>query len=681
MPYHRFFQSALALVALTAVACGEGNIDQPSDNSAQNQGSSSGTPDTPGTSSGNPAQPEGPGVFTGTPAAPMSKYIVVDQFGYMAGDEKIAVIRDPQSGFDGGESFAPGANYALVNAETDEKVFSGAPTPWNGGAEDGPSGDRAFWFDFSSISAPGWYYVLDADQGLRSDVFRIGDNVYRDVLKHALRTFFYQRAGQEKAAKFAGDAWADGASHVGPLQDHNCRLFSAPNDASTEKDLSGGWYDAGDYNKYTNWHASYVVGLLKAYAERPAIWGDDYNIPESGNGIADVLDEVKWGMDWLVRMQNADGSVLSIVGEAMASPPSAAKGQSFYGPANTSATLSTAAAFALGSTVFRSVGTPEMNAYADALLKRAQDAWAWAEAHPNVLFYNNDWNYGSQGLGAGQQETDDYGRLIKRLEAAVYLFEATGTAAYRNAFDAQYSQVHLMQWSYAYPFELVAQEVLLHYAKLQGATQGVADNIKNTYRQAIASGENLGAHQSNADPYLGFLQDYVWGSNAVKANQGLMFRDITTYQLDASLEGEAKRAAGRYIHYLHGVNPLGMVYLSNMATAGATTSVTAFYHGWFTHGSELWGEVGTSTHGPAPGFLVGGPNPSYNWDGCCPNNCGSAENNAICTSMSIEPPRNQPPLKAFKSFNVSWPLNSWEVTENSNGYQVPYIRLLSWFVD
>ncbi len=158
-----------------------------------------------------------------------------------------------------------------------------------------------------------------------------------------------------------------------------------------------------------------------------------------------------------------------------------------------------------------------------------------------------------------------------------------------------------------------------------------------------------------------------------------MFRDVVTFGIDAALDASARRAAERYLHYLHGVNPLGIVYLSNMGPAGATHSVHEFYHSWFADGSAQWDRVGSSTYGPAPGFLTGGPNPSYDWDGCCPSSCGSAENNAVCTSESIEPPRNQPLQKAYKDFNTSWPLNSWEVTENSNGYQIPYLRLLAWF--
>jgi hypothetical protein len=136
-----------------------------------------------------------------------------------------------------------------------------------------------------------------------------------------------------------------------------------------------------------------------------------------------------------------------------------------------------------------------------------------------------------------------------------------------------------------------------------------------------------------------------------------------------------------YINYIHGLNPLNFVYLSNMYRFGAENGVNEFYHTWFTNGSALWDRVGKSTYGPAPGFLTGGPNPSYDWDGCCPSGCGSANNNALCNSEPISPPKGQPKQKSYKDFNTSWPLNSWSVTENSCGYQISYIRLLSKFVN
>jgi hypothetical protein len=634
--------------------------------------------------SGGVAGASGGAGATGTGGAggagpPVSKYIVVDQFGYLPDGEKIAVVRDPQTGFDASESFTPGAMYALVNAASGARVFMAAPTVWNAGATDSSSGDKAWWFTFTSVTTPGDYYVLDIDRNVRSYAFQIGDQVYRNVLKQAARTFFYQRAGQNKTATHAGAGWTDGASFMGALQDPQCRLFSDKNNAATERDLRGGWYDAGDLNKYTSWTAGYVETLLRAYAETPTIWTDDYNIPESGNGIPDVLDEAKWGLDFLVRMQNTDGSVLSIVGEPSASPPSAATGPCLYGPVNTSATLATAAAFAAAARILKLPNNATLNTAAADLLARAKNAWTWAVANPNVQFRNNDG--ASAGLGAGQQETDDYGRLAYKLDAAAQLFAATGEATYKTFFDGNYQMLHLFTYgNYVAPWDVSGQDAALDYADAAGATAATVTAIRNAYLTGAKSSGNLGAITGNRDPYLAFMSDYVWGSNSTKSQVGNVFAAVVSHRLEAASNAEVTRAASRYVHYIHGTNPLSIVYLTNMYAHGAENCANEIFHTWFSDGSAAWDRAGMSTYGPPPGFLAGGPNPGYDWDGCCPSNCGGAANNAICTSTPITPPKGQPAQKAYKDFNTGWPLNSWSVTEPSDGYQVAYIRLLAKFV-
>jgi hypothetical protein len=601
-----------------------------------------------------------------------TKYIVVDQFGYRPEASKIAVIRNPQTGFDADESFTPGSSYAVINVEDSSQVLTGTPVAWNNGSTDSSSGDKAWWFDFSELKDEGTYFILDVDSNLCSYNFEIKQDVYQEVMIQAMRTFFYQRSGYEKQPPFACEEWTDEASH---LQDKHARDFLDKNNPATERDVSGGWYDAGDYNKYTSWTANYIVGFMKAFLENPGVWGDDYNIPESGNGVPDILDEAKWGLEHLLRMQISDGSLLSIVGAAHASPPSAATGPSYYGRPNTSGTLNAAAAFAIASKVYRSAG---MKTFADSLKASAVRAWNWADENPNVIFRNNEGN--TQGLGAGQQETDDYGRLTAKLEAASFLYEITGEAKYKTFFESNYSQIHLMQWTYAYPFETTNQETLLYYTTLNGVSSSVKSAIINKYQNAMNGSENFPAFTNGKDPFLAHIKDYTWGSNSVKAGKGLMFTDFVDYDINSSKNGQALEAAENYIHYIHGVNPLNMVYLSNMYNFGAENCVNEFYHSWFTDGSTKWDRVGESTYGPAPGFLTGGPNPSYDWDGCCPNGCGSSSNNAKCYGESISPPKNQPNQKSYKDFNTSWPLNSWSVTENSCGYQISYIRLLAKFL-
>jgi endoglucanase len=553
-----------------------------------------------------------------------------------------------------------------------------APSVWNAGAIDASSGDKAWWFTFTSVTTPGDYYVLDVDRGVRSYPFRISDQVYRDVLKQAVRMLFYQRAGQNKDAAHAGAGWVDAPSFTGALQDQHCRLYSDKNNAATERDLRGGWYDAGDLNKYTSWTAGYVESLLRAYAENPTVWTDDYAIPESGNGIPDVLDEARWGLDFLVRMQGSDGAVLSIVGEPSASPPSAATGQSLYGPASTSATLTTAAAFAAGARILKLPGIAALDTAAGDLLTRAKTAWTWAVANPAVLFKNNDSASGSSGVGSGQQETDDYGRLVAKLDAAAQLYAATGDATYRTFFDANYAQLHLITYSnYVSPWDVQGQDAALDYADATGATAATVTAIRSAFVAGVKSSGTLGPITGNQDPYLAYMKDYVWGSNSTKSNVGNLFAAVVSHRLDAASNADMTRAASRYVHYLHGTNPLSLVYLTNMYAYGAESCANEMFHTWFADGSAMWDRVGTSTYGPPPGYLTGGPNPGYDWDGCCPSGCGSTANNAVCSSLPISPPKGQPAQKSYKDFNTAWPLDSWSVTEPSDGYQVAYIRLLS----
>jgi endoglucanase len=612
-------------------------------------------------------------------AQDISKYIVVDQFGYRTLDKKVAVIRDPQTGFDANESFTPSTSYELVNADSKIAVFTAQLTTWNNGQTDSTSGDKAWWFDFSSVSSPGNYYVFDPTNNVKSYTFEIADNIYDDVLKHAVRTFFYQRVGFAKEVPFAEAGWADGASHIAALQDKNCRLYNDKTNVSKEKDVSGGWYDAGDLNKYTIWTANYVYEMLQSYEENPMAWTDDYNLPESGNTIPDLIDEAKWGMDHLLRLQNADGSVIAVVDEDHASPPSSAKGQSLYGGVNTGATWATASTFAYGSKVFRKLG---LTAYADQLQAAAIKSYDWAEANPAVIWKNNDNASGTSGLGSGQQEIDDYGRLSYRLRTCAHLFENTNDTKYKTYFEANYSQIHLIPWYFAFPFETREQEILLYYSSLTNATASVKTTIKSRYTNAMVNNDfNIKAFDLKKDPYRARISDYVWGSNGTKSNVGNMFFDAVLYNTNATRNADLKAAAQDYIHYLHGVNPLNICYLSNMYGKGAENCVNEFYHTWFADKSTKWDRVGTSTYGPAPGFLVGGPNPSYKVDGCCPSGCGSAANNMLCSSTLVDPLKNQPAQKSYLDFNSNWPLNSWEVTENSCGYQMAYIRLLSKFVD
>jgi endoglucanase len=612
-----------------------------------------------------PSQAQGGSKGSGSP----TPFIVVDQFGYLPDAKKVAVIRDPVEGFDSQWHFAPGKVYEVVDVKTGAKVFEGAPVAWDDGAVDPSSGDHAWRFDFSRVVTPGRYLIRDRQKRYDSVGFSIQANLYKPVLVQAVRMLYYQRAGFAKEERFAGAGWADKASHMGPGQDSEARLFSAKDDKSTERDLHGGWFDAGDYNRYTRWSGDYVVGLLSAYHESPGAFTDDFNIPESGNGIPDLLDEVKWEVEWLERMQNADGSLLSVLGSASGSPASAAKGASYYGPATTSATYGGAEAFAYAAKTYGQF--PALKVFAGDLKSRAMKAWVWAQAHPQVVFYNNDRRDHSEGLAAGQQEVDDYGREMGALAAAVYLFDLTGDKTFRDYVDAHYRDNRIFTEHVTLDFDYLYTAPLVYYASLARATAEVSSAIKTTFAKGFEDG---GWKAAESDPYGSHLSDYVWGSNGTKSDHGDIFGDEALYGLSGHSRADAMSAAEGYLHYVDGVNPLGKVYLSNMKAFGASDSVDRFYHSWFTHGSALWGSVRESKYGPPPGYLVGGANPQYNWAKGCPTL------NPGCGQAPLSPPVGEPSEKAYADFNEGWPIDSWEVTEPSVGYQTAYIRLLARFV-
>lgn len=586
--------------------------------------------------------------------------IHVDQYGYLSNAQKIAVIASPQIGYNAPANLNPGTQYRVKRCYDNVTVFEGNITAWGGGSVHAQSGDKAWWFDFSALTTNGNYYLYDSLNNLRSYAFLISDCTYAEPLRHGLRTYYYQRCGTGKVTPYAEADWADApACHRGNKQDDACYSILNPVPA-TAKDLHGGWHDAGDYNKYVTFTYGPLLDLLMAYEENPSAWGDDTGIPESGNGIPDLLDEVKYELDWLLRMQQSNGSVVCVVGVqdfASASPPSADQAQRFYGPPTTAATLSVSASFALAARQFQAF--PPLAAFATTLQTASINAWNWASANPNTTYYN------SGNLAAGENEPSAYERDMRKLAASCFLYGLTGTASYKTYFDNNYQSAHLLQWSYAYLFEPHTQDALLFYTKLPGASTTVKNNILNTYTNSIQTGntDNLPAFLNKTDAYRAFVRDdnYTWGSNEPKAQQGNMFFNMNHYGLNPANAANYTNAATGFLHYLHGVNPTGYSFLSNMGAHGAEFSIPSLYHGWFNDGT-VWDEVGVSPIGPAPGFLPGGPNPYFHPDPSC--NC------------VISPPENQPIQKSFKSWNTGWPENSWELSEVAIYTQASYLRLL-----
>ncbi|MGI9393447.1 MAG: glycoside hydrolase family 9 protein, partial [Boseongicola sp.] len=266
---------------------------------------------------------------------------MVDQFGYRPFDPKVAVIVNPRVGYNETDTFTPAKTYQVRAANDHEVVFEASLRIVDEGKVQELSGDVGYWFDFSALNKSGTYYLFDSKNNARSHVFEIREDIYANVLKAAVRMFFYNRSGADKLPPYADPKWQDTAAFIHPSQDGDARAVGDKSNPATTRDLRGGWFDAGDTNKYVNNAGTTVHQLLAAYRERPAIWTDDFNIPESNNGLPDLIDEIRWEIDWLQRMQEPDGGVIIKVGAIdfkKVSPLSWNKRPRYYAPVCSSST-------------------------------------------------------------------------------------------------------------------------------------------------------------------------------------------------------------------------------------------------------------------------------------------------------------------------------------------------------
>ncbi len=587
----------------------------------------------------------------------LSMFVHVDQFGYHVNASKVAVFSNPQIGFNSEDTYTPTGIVELRRSNDHAVILSGAPVAWNGGATHDQSGDQGWWFDFSTHEEEGLYYVIDPGNGHRSGDFMISCNPYDDVITAASRMYYYNRCNMEKDATYAGAKWTDGVSFMGDTQDGNARYINDPENVELERDLSGGWFDAGDFNKYVTFAYMPVDQLLWAYTENPQAFTDDTNIPESGNGIPDIIDELIWELDWLLKMTNADGSTIIKMGNIDygtndQSPPSINTGTRYYGPTCTSASAALAANLSHAAVVLRKF--PAHQEYAITLKQAAENAFNYVLPRINNGTLETDCD--DQTIKSGDADWAEEDQIEAAIVAAVYLFELTNDVVYKdflNTYVVNHEPISINWWG---PYKMPVNDALLHYSELAQADANLANTIINS--ATATAGNNTFGFNDN-DLYRAYMPDwgYHWGSNQVKAGFATLNSMLIDYNINPINHDDYQYMMKEQLHYFHGVNPLNMVYLSNMYEYGAERSANEIYHNWFTENS-IYDNALTSSSGPAPGYVTGGANSSF-------------------SVATIAPPSEQPHQKSYLDFNNGYPDASWEVTEPAIYYQAAYLRLLS----
>ncbi len=572
--------------------------------------------------------------------------ILVDQFGYRPQDPKVAVVVSEV------DSNQP---YELRNVETDAVIEVIEPIQWADGAIHSQSGVKALWIDFSEVEEPGNYVIVRQDGETRSAEFEINKDVYKDVLVAATKMFFYQRSGYPKTKPFADERWTDGASYIGTGQDTQARYVKEKENPLSERVMHGGWFDAGDTNKYVTYALQPMHQLLSAYGQNPEIWTDDFNIPESGNGIPDLLDEIKFELDWLIRMQDSDGGAFIKLGTLDYDPPNTIPSKDtrprYYGPKCSSSTITLASVFAHAAVEMRNI--PGLEDYATELTSRARQAWDWFQSNP----VDTDCDDGE--IKSGDADMIEDAQMGTTVSAAVYLFAATG--------DPQYSQYVADNLSLAQPYrdgpwsryDPWQGDALIFYSQLPDGDSTVKEKILTDLESTLLNQHpDAYGNDDSLDPFRSYMPDeqYHWGSNMIKSNYGSMNYDPVMLGIhEAEHQAYVERALGA-VNYIHGVNPLGLVYLTNMYEYGAESSANEMYHQWL--GVDDYQNALTSKRGPAPGFLTGGPNQFYAGDAAL---------------------KGGPPMKVYVD-KAAQEVAAWEITEPAIYYQSAYIKLLSKFV-
>ncbi|MBU1668421.1 glycoside hydrolase family 9 protein [bacterium] len=593
------------------------------------------------------------------------KPIKIDQFGYLPKAPKVAVISNPIHGFNAGESFLPTTTYEVRKVSDNSVVFSGDIKSWKDNQTDELSGDQVWHFDFSALETEGEYYIYDTVHNEKSYRFKISSDVYDDVLKQSIRMLFYQRSNFAKNAPYADINWIDDKAFI---QDKVATSILDRTNSATQKDVSGGWFDAGDYNKYINYTDEVVHDLLFAYTQNPSSWLDNYNIPESGNGIADILDELRYELEWILKMQvnsqDADGSNPAFklsdkggflhkvsaldFGHGNDSPPSSNLDARYYAPVTTSATISAVGMLAHAATVYQSIDAE----FSLKLKNAAIEGW-------NYLQSKEYSNYDNSGFGTAEAEDSQSRQKANKISASLYLYQLTQDLTYKayyetNALDGNLINPNNFNDKNNAYFNsdgnrLIPHDAQLLYTTLLGVNSSFSNSIKTNYTFALTNEwvdfAPIKAFDNLTSPYLAFLDACPWGSNQAIGSSGNMLINMITYALDSANNKKYAKVASHYLHYLHGINPQNLVYLSTMNSFGAEKSVDAMHHAWFTDGLT-----------PASGFLVGGAVSDYS---------GSA-------TIYGQNVSTQPTLKAYAS-----DVDSYQLSEPQLMYQSSYIRLLS----
>ena len=378
-------------------------------------------------------------------------------------------------------------------------------------------GDQVAQADFSALTTPGLYTLRCGRES--SWPFPVSDAPYQACLAALTDMFYYQRCGcdlDERTGVFAHPACHTGLARIYGTEDF--------------ADVRGGWHDAGDFGRYIVPAAKAVADLLLAWQWNPAAFAD-----RSGTSL---LEEIRWELEWMLKMQRADGGVYHKVSCARFCAmimPHEEKEELIISPVSTTATGDFAASMAMASR-FYAASDP---GFSRRMLDAAIRAWDFLQRTEPILFRNPE---GVSTGGYGDRSDED-----ERLWAHVELALTCGEPYLSAAREA------LLRYE--------RRDVPLGWADVSGyaAFDGLQlpGEPADVCRKWILSAADSALERINAYGVT-MTERLPWGSNMNISNDGMVFHQAWL------LSGESKYriAAEKQLHYPLGVNPVDYCYVS-----------------------------------------------------------------------------------------------------------------------
>jgi endoglucanase len=505
--------------------------------------------------------------------------IKVNQVGYPVDGEKQALV----TGFEDVLTVDEGTPFNVVNATTNATAFSGTLVLTDN-YEAIDSGERIFTADFTNFTVPGKYYV--AVQGLQnSPKFSIGsaNDIYEPFLVDVSRYFYHQRTGINITSPYTQNY-----QRTDFTPDTAVPLMSNP---SIKKDVSKGWYDAGDKGKYVNAGAKALSDLFWAYEVMPEKFTDNqFNIPESGNGIPDILDESRWELEWMLKMQDAasggfyarvtfqdDDNMVDrqIIDKDTVSSRTAIK--------TTADTATAAGVLAHAYLIYQNIDPT----FAQQCINAAVAAWGYLEAHPENIRTPNTgrWPY---------DVTDD---AANRLWAAGSLYRSTGDVKYNTYFLANYTNMAIFfedTLDFASSWANTWNTGFFSYLEAANPNAGVVSWYTTKFQQWF----NDKVTRYNESSWKSIVKDgnYYWGITMQYADTPMEMiigtKLLGTYESNRTI---INKVTYSQLDWILGQNPVGVSFVSGYGDNSVQYPFSIMYR---TDGLP----------GVPKGFLVGGPN-------------------------------------------------------------------------